>query len=60
VRKERNGKESLRRRKPTVGCNASRRRRRRRRRRRWTSMFMKEISSVKNVLLLRCVMLYKN
>jgi hypothetical protein len=33
VRKGRNGRESLRRLKPTVGCNASRRRRRKRRRR---------------------------
>jgi hypothetical protein len=34
VKKEQNGRKSLRRLKPTVGCNASKRRRRRRRRRR--------------------------
>jgi hypothetical protein len=32
VKKEQNGRKSLRRLKPTVGCNASKRRRRRRRR----------------------------
>jgi len=34
VKKEQNRRESLRRQKPIVGCNASKRRRRRRRRRR--------------------------
>jgi hypothetical protein len=33
VNKEQNGRKSLRRHKPTVGCNASKRRRRRRRKR---------------------------
>jgi hypothetical protein len=40
VKKEQNGRESLRRLKPTVGCNASKRRRKRKRRRRVRSLIV--------------------